>query len=139
MWGGAVGLEIRTQVTQYVSDKITALRINPGNEDLDAIDPVQGEVAEGKNKSKKGGGAKRIKLDLEPVKELEPLVAPPGYAYDNVSVLRGNAMKFLPNFFEKGQVTPTDPLSFPRLDTDESFLAVVKDLLPLPRPPFQSP
>jgi hypothetical protein len=105
-------MEIRTQVTQYVSDKITALRINPGNVDLDAVDAIQGEVADGKNKGK---GAKRIKLDLPPVEELEPLVAPPGYAYDNVSVLRGNAMKFLPNFFEKGQVSPNQhplPLSY---------------------------
>ena len=49
-------MEIRVQVTNYVEDKIHALRIqHPGQ-------------------------------------------------YQNVSVIRSNAMKFLPNFFEKGQV-----------------------------------
>lgn len=96
-----LGMEIRTQVTQYVSDKITALRINPGSVDLDAVDPVQQDPAEEKKQKK----AKRPKLDLPPPEVLAPLIAPAGYAYDNVSVLRGNAMKFLPNFFEKGQLS----------------------------------
>lgn len=39
------------------------------------------------------------------VRGVKPQLMPPnGYAYGNVSVLRANAMKFLPNFFEKGQV-----------------------------------
>ena len=49
-------MEIRTQVTQYVADKIRALRTTHSDQ------------------------------------------------YQNVSVIRANAMKFLPNFFEKGQV-----------------------------------
>ncbi|CAH2350659.1 tRNA (guanine-N(7)-)-methyltransferase [[Candida] railenensis] len=56
-----LGMEIRVQVTQYVEDRIIALR----------------------NKYKD-----------EPKKN-----------FQNISVLRGNAMKFLPNFFYKGQLS----------------------------------
>ncbi|CDK26949.1 unnamed protein product [Kuraishia capsulata CBS 1993] len=54
-----LGMEIRVQVTQYVEDRIIALR--------------QQHLAENK--------------------------------YQNISVLRGNAMKFLPNFFYKSQLS----------------------------------
>lgn len=53
-----LGMEIRVQVTQFVEDKIIALR---------------------KKHADTNG-------------------------YNNIAVLRGNAMKFLPNFFEKGQL-----------------------------------
>lgn len=53
-----LGMEIRVQVTNYVEDRIIALRTN---------------------------NAKNNK-------------------YQNINVLRGNAMKFLPNFFVKGQL-----------------------------------
>lgn len=53
-----LGMEIRVQVTQYVEDRIIALR-------------EQHQDTNG---------------------------------YQNISVLRGNAMKFLPNFFHKGQL-----------------------------------
>lgn len=56
-----LGMEIRVQVTQYVEDRIIALR----------------------NKFKD-----------EPVNN-----------FQNIAVLRGNAMKFLPNFFSKGQLS----------------------------------
>lgn len=55
-----LGMEIRVQVTQYVEDRIIALRNNHKD------DPVN---------------------------------------YQNISVLRGNAMKFLPNFFRKSQLS----------------------------------
>jgi tRNA (guanine-N7-)-methyltransferase len=55
-----LGMEIRVQVTQFVEDRIIALR----NQNLNnAIN------------------------------------------YQNIAVLRGNAMKFLPNFFKKGQLS----------------------------------
>ena len=51
-----VGMEIRVKVSDYVKDRIRALRLqNPGN-------------------------------------------------YTNIACLRSNAMKYLPNFFEKGQL-----------------------------------
>lgn len=53
-----LGMEIRVQVTEYVEDRILALR------------------------------SKNIKEKL----------------YQNISVMRGNAMKFLPNFFQKNQL-----------------------------------
>lgn len=55
----SLGMEIRVQVTQYVEDKIIALR----------------------EQNKDSG------------------------QYQNVAVLRGNAMKFTPNFFQKSQLT----------------------------------
>jgi tRNA (guanine-N7-)-methyltransferase len=53
-----LGMEIRVQVTQYVEDRILALRQQRNDTD----------------------------------------------GYSNIAVIRGNAMKFLPNFFEKGQL-----------------------------------
>lgn len=55
---GVSGMEIRTQVTEYVDERIKALRIQHEAE---------------------------------------------GY-YQNISVLRANTMKFLPNIYEKFQV-----------------------------------
>ncbi|GMF01263.1 unnamed protein product [Ambrosiozyma monospora] len=60
-----LGMEIRVQVTQYVEDRILALR------DLH-------------------------KDDKEPVDSAK---------FQNISVIRGNAMKFLPNFFHKAQLS----------------------------------
>lgn len=59
-----LGLEIRVQVTQYVHDRITALRATAAPQ--------------------------------------EPSIPAP---YQNVSVIRANAMKFLPNFFPKASLT----------------------------------
>lgn len=54
-----LGMEIRVQVTNYVEDRIIALRNNHAKTQ----------------------------------------------SYQNINVLRGNAMKFLPNFFQKGQLS----------------------------------
>ena len=54
-----LGMEIRVQVTNYVEDRIIALRTNHAKEQT----------------------------------------------YQNINVLRGNAMKFLPNFFHKAQLS----------------------------------
>ncbi|KAF3928850.1 hypothetical protein ABW20_dc0101576 [Dactylellina cionopaga] len=62
-----LGMEIRTQVTAYVQDRITALR----NQSLTKKD----------GKEDMAGG------------------------YQNIGIIRGNAMKFLPNFFEKHQLS----------------------------------
>lgn len=61
------GVEIRVQVTQYVWDRIEALRIHAGSDSI-------------KDTTTPGG-------------------------YENISVIRGNAMKFLPNFFDKHQLS----------------------------------
>ena len=54
-----LGMEIRVQVTNYVEDRIIALRNNTASR----------------------------------------------HGFQNINVLRGNAMKFLPNFFGKGQLS----------------------------------
>lgn len=68
-------------------------------------------------KDSEQGPSKRQKMDSPEVPALaievngrievianKALLPPEGYSYENVSVMRGNAMKYLPNFFEKGQV-----------------------------------
>lgn len=65
-----IGMEIRTQVTNYVSDRIVALRTQCD----------RGTTTDGK-----------------------PCPPVPGN-YQNIGVIRGNAMKFLPNFFRKHQL-----------------------------------
>ena len=42
----------------------------------------------------------------------EPTPTPVPGGYQNVSVLRANAMKFLPNFFERGQVKGISVVAF---------------------------
>ena len=54
-----LGMEIRTKVSDYVQQRIVALRANATND---------------------------------------------GHHFDNIAILRSNAMKFLPNLFEKGQL-----------------------------------
>lgn len=122
-----IGMEIRTQVTQYVSDKIRALRINPGSIDPDDVEPEpQGKSSEAVEEGEGTDGAPKKKRRRKNKKGVVPVpaehskvdafvipteLAPPtGYAYENVGVLRGNAMKFLPNFFDKGQVRPLSSL-----------------------------
>jgi tRNA (guanine-N7-)-methyltransferase len=133
------GMEIRTQVTQYVSDKIRALRLNPGSIDPDnpsehlsfvpkALPATSAEVTPQEIESgefdDEQGPAKRLRLDAsastvpietqgkrEVISNVD-LLPPDGFAYGNVSVLRSNAMKYLPNFFEKGQVRLSFPFDF---------------------------
>ncbi|GAA6011555.1 hypothetical protein JCM10207_002657 [Rhodosporidiobolus poonsookiae] len=109
-----LGLEIRVQVTQYVSDKIRALRLNPGSVDPDNADDVAaaaveaGEAGEASAKRQKVEEKKDAAAEKQVAKPRgikAELMPPEGYAYGNVSVLRANAMKFLPNFFEKGQLS----------------------------------
>jgi tRNA (guanine-N7-)-methyltransferase len=69
-----VGLEIRVQVSQYVEDRIAALRA------ASSAPPSQPSTAESAPTS-------------------ECTTAPGGY--QNVSIVRANAMKFLPNYFSK--------------------------------------
>ncbi|TIA92384.1 hypothetical protein E3P99_00684 [Wallemia hederae] len=72
-----LGMEIRPQVTQYVSDKITGLRALSAKENGDKEHKVPAKLPN------QGDGKG---------------------AYQNASVIRANAMKFLPNFFHKGQL-----------------------------------
>ena len=97
-----LGMEIRTQVTQYVYDKIHALRLahkqakERGDEEPVAVP----EPAESTGEP--------LSEDAEEKEHNERLVRNAGSipgGYENVSVIRSNAMKFLPNFFERGQLS----------------------------------
>jgi tRNA (guanine-N7-)-methyltransferase len=66
------GMEIRVQVTEYVQDRIAALRVAASSTPADATDNSQAAATPA-----------------------------PKHHYQNVSVVRANAMKFLPNFFGK--------------------------------------
>jgi tRNA (guanine-N7-)-methyltransferase len=97
-------------VTQYVSDKIRALRLNPGSIDPDNPEetPLGDKLAELPEGDSEQPPTKRVKLDDKAKATKLALQPHEGYAYGNVSVLRGNAMKFLPNFFDKAQVCFAD-------------------------------
>lgn len=101
-----LGIEIRTQVTQYVQDKIRALRVNPDSKDADDVVP----------------------------EAIDPRLLPDaGYHYENVSVLRGNAMKYLPNFFPKASVGAPPSRSLARTDRSRSISCFSYSLIPISR------
>lgn len=111
-----LGMEIRISVTAYVDARIRALRQIQGllpvaeasdasasggksaeAEDEQAPDApptttTTAEEAEDRREAKENALASRQKVPGE---------------FQNVGVIRANAMKHLPNFFEKGQVSPT--------------------------------
>jgi len=88
-----LGLEIRFQVTQYVTDRIEALRIQNVTRPSDS-----GQI------SSTVGASSSSSSSIKP-NPSEPTPTPVPGGYQNVSVLRANAMKFLPNFFERGQLS----------------------------------
>lgn len=75
-----LGLEIRVSVTEYVQEKARALRAQA---QLQQSDPTAAAAVTKGNKE---------------------MIAAPGTDYQNVSCIRANAMKFLPNFFTKHQL-----------------------------------
>ncbi|WPG99739.1 tRNA (guanine-N(7)-)-methyltransferase [Acrodontium crateriforme] len=77
-----LGLEIRTSVTEYVQEKAKALR-------------VQHSVAGADESASKAVVAQHENATANPQHGL----------YQNVSCLRANTMKFLPNFFHKHQLS----------------------------------
>lgn len=94
-------MEIRVQVTQYVADRIAALRQQS----------IEARAQPDATSSVEGG-------------------------YQNVSVVRANAMKFLPNFFQKDQVRLCPSILCKHNDTDD--FSAQQNILPLPRPALQS-
>lgn len=99
-----LGMEIRAQVTQYVHDKIHALRLAHKQANVlkeDGEQESQGAVAS-------PSASDANDEDSEERRQNEYLVQQAGNVaggYQNISVIRANAMKFLPNFFEQGQLT----------------------------------
>lgn len=115
-----VGMEIRTSVTQYVYDKVQALRAASRMKlikDGEAICPANNDVhltAEATTKQDVQDDHRDVNEEEgEEEEETEAQInsmllneAPQIKGnYDNISALRANAMKFLPNFFSRGQLT----------------------------------
>ncbi|KAA1075549.1 tRNA (guanine-N(7)-)-methyltransferase (tRNA(m7G46)-methyltransferase) [Puccinia graminis f. sp. tritici] len=117
-----LGLEIRPHVCQYVEDKILALRAQQkiiqqqssstgeGTESVFELPSLPKSVPQ---------NDKQIEQDADPVtnqasnevtpdEELDdeaPIWVPKPGRFENVSVIRANAMKFSPNFFRKHQLS----------------------------------
>lgn len=90
-----LGMEIRTQVTQYVHDKIMALRLaHKQAHDSDTVDVVETPATAEDDNDERQQNARMVR-------EAGQVAG----GYQNVSVIRSNAMKFLPNFFEQGQLS----------------------------------
>jgi tRNA (guanine-N(7)-)-methyltransferase len=83
-----LGLEIRVSVTEYVQEKARALRAQAL---LQKQDPTGAAAAAAAEAASKLGNKDTIAL--------------PGVSYQNVSCIRANTMKFLPNFFHKYQLS----------------------------------
>ncbi|WFD29212.1 tRNA (guanine(46)-N(7))-methyltransferase [Malassezia sp. CBS 17886] len=121
-----LGMEIRTQVTQYVHDKVHALRLAHqqakeaaragdsavGDTGVDSAHGTAGDTGVESAHGTAGGSAvdnaHGTTEDTEERMQNERMVRNAGAVeggYQNISVIRTNAMKFLPNFFEKGQLS----------------------------------
>lgn len=107
-----LGMEIRAQVTDYVQKRIVALR----QQNQHSIDLEQNTDS----KDKKTAQDLQIAVEHSKVKinTSTDCISPPENStpnasdshigkgdYQNIACMRMNAMKFLPNFFEKGQVS----------------------------------
>lgn len=106
-------MEIRPHVTQYVRDKIGALRaqqklLKGGDVVMSELPAVPASMPqfvkdlenEAETVAKDGG-------EEEDDDDEAPILVPKSGGFENVSVIRANAMKFLPNFFQKSQVRLT--------------------------------
>ncbi|KAG5651931.1 hypothetical protein H0H81_006913 [Sphagnurus paluster] len=74
-----LGMEIRVQVSQYVQDRIAALRVTAASASVDPASSASTAVS-------------------------SPADSPAAH-YQNISIVRANAMKFLPNYFSKASLS----------------------------------
>lgn len=86
-----LGMEIRVSVTEYVQEKARALRAQA------QLQQQQGQTGQQQQQQQDPATTK-------PPHETNTLTIPPGTTYQNVSCIRANTMKFLPNFFAKHQL-----------------------------------
>ncbi|KAI9661472.1 MAG: tRNA (guanine-N(7)-)-methyltransferase (tRNA(m7G46)-methyltransferase) [Alyxoria varia] len=92
-----LGMEIRTSVTEYVEKKIAALRAQ--NKTSSADSPL--------NQGPTFAEPTEDPVDLSEKANTPPPPSslPSGFSYQNISVVRANTMKFLPNFFHRHQLS----------------------------------
>jgi tRNA (guanine-N7-)-methyltransferase len=86
-----LGMEIRVSVTEYVQEKARALRVQ-------AQAQQEGKLDDRTQQQNVPATANKISP------ETNNIPIPPGTTYQNVSCIRANTMKFLPNFFTKAQL-----------------------------------
>lgn len=84
-----LGMEIRVSVTEYVQEKARALRAQ-----------AQQQQQQGQSQQPQDPATTTTKSSHE----TNTHIIPPGTDYQNVSCIRANTMKFLPNFFTKHQL-----------------------------------
>ncbi|PSK37427.1 tRNA (guanine-N(7)-)-methyltransferase [Elsinoe australis] len=85
-----IGLEIRTSVTSYVQEKVKAIRNRA------ALPPAPSTPS--------GPDSAANPLSAPDTPSADAAPPPTANNYNNISALRANTMKFLPNFFHKGQL-----------------------------------
>ena len=102
------GLEIRVSVTEFVENKIRALRqqfLSPATAPRPENDaPPQEDEHEADATTRTDAEHAQSKLEAtEDISDAQPVQFSPakGASYQNISVVRANTMKFLPNFFPK--------------------------------------
>jgi len=77
----------------------------------------------------------RVKVSQYVVERIKALRANQPDCYNNIACIRTNAIKYLPNFFKKGQVSSLR--SYDNCCTNILIFLDKKDVFSLPRPPFQ--
>lgn len=89
-----LGLEIRSSVTEFVCDKVKALRRQ--HEESQQQQGGPGSLTQPSSATTDA---------TTPATQAEDVVATPIHDFQNVSCLRANTMKFLPNFFAHHQLS----------------------------------
>jgi tRNA (guanine-N7-)-methyltransferase len=93
-----LGMEIRVSVTEYVQEKAKALRVQ-------AQAQAQGKMVQVQDQQSDPATVATTTADkYKPSHDTNNIAIPPGTTYQNVSCIRANTMKFLPNFFTKHQL-----------------------------------
>jgi tRNA (guanine-N7-)-methyltransferase len=95
-------MEIRAQVTQYVTDRIAALRVaaaEPPTARISIAELTDPTATDTNPADTRGVDTPTAGSSATP----NILAGTPG-GFQNISVIRANAMKFLPNFFAKHQL-----------------------------------
>jgi tRNA (guanine-N7-)-methyltransferase len=98
-----LGMEIRVSVTEYVQEKAKALRVQAQAQAEGKPQQQQTQDSE-MTTTETTTATKAITTKHKPSPETNNIPIPPGTTYQNVSCIRANTMKFLPNFFTKHQL-----------------------------------
>ncbi|KAI5295872.1 tRNA (guanine-N(7)-)-methyltransferase (tRNA(m7G46)-methyltransferase) [Ascosphaera acerosa] len=101
-----VGIEIRVQVLDYVNARIKALRLQQAAATPTSTRETSGSTAPAE--ASQSGAASQPNQASDSTATTQPEFADTPAAsatYQNISAIRSNSMKFLPNFFRKEQLS----------------------------------